>query len=171
MIRTSSAKRPTVIGLYVNPPAHAAVFCVDEKTAIQALDRKDPVLPLSPGRARHRRHQIGEPACERNHDSTVQEVPSPLALGLSMTDHAAKAGPECPHMAMDQPDSMPVPAPCKGIMLDCVKQMGCLGIPALPDRSASVSVPIAYSIVAYWAPCPALLGRGVKPNLFPPIAI
>jgi hypothetical protein len=33
------------------PPAHAAVFCVDEKTAIQVLDRKDPVLPLSPGRA------------------------------------------------------------------------------------------------------------------------
>ncbi|MBV8833586.1 MAG: hypothetical protein JO108_30685, partial [Acidobacteriaceae bacterium] len=29
----------------------AAVFCVDEKTAIQALDRMDPVLPLSPGRA------------------------------------------------------------------------------------------------------------------------
>ena len=28
-----------------------AVFCVDEKTAIQALDRLDPVLPLSPGRA------------------------------------------------------------------------------------------------------------------------
>ena len=27
------------------------MFCVDEKTAIQALDRKDPVLPLSPGRA------------------------------------------------------------------------------------------------------------------------
>ena len=37
--------------LYLNPPQHAAVFCVDEKTAIQALDRKDPVLPLSPGRA------------------------------------------------------------------------------------------------------------------------
>jgi transposase len=33
------------------PFAHAAVFCVDEKTAIQALDRKDPVLPLSPERA------------------------------------------------------------------------------------------------------------------------
>src|SRR5687767_3378642 len=33
------------------PPAHAAVFCVDEKTAIQALDRKDRMLPLSPGRA------------------------------------------------------------------------------------------------------------------------
>jgi transposase len=44
-------KAADVIGLYLNPPQNAAVFCVDEKTAIQALDRKDPVLPLSPGRA------------------------------------------------------------------------------------------------------------------------
>src|ERR1700726_4573992 len=44
-------KAADVIGLYVNPPQHAAVFCVDEKTAIQAFDRLDPVLPLSPGRA------------------------------------------------------------------------------------------------------------------------
>lgn len=43
-------KAADVLGLYLNPPAHAAVFCVDEKTAIQALDRLDPVLPLSPGR-------------------------------------------------------------------------------------------------------------------------
>ena len=47
-------KAADVIGLYVNPPQHAAVFCVDEKTAIQALDRLDPVLPLSPGRAERR---------------------------------------------------------------------------------------------------------------------
>jgi len=44
-------KAADVIGLYVNPPDHAAVFAVDEKTAIQALDRLDPMLPLSPGRA------------------------------------------------------------------------------------------------------------------------
>src|SRR5947207_15711319 len=44
-------KAADVIGLYLKPPANAAVFCVDEKTAIQALDRLDPVLPLSPGRA------------------------------------------------------------------------------------------------------------------------
>ena len=44
-------KAADVIGLNLNPPAHAAVFCVDEKTAIQALDRKDRMLPLSPGRA------------------------------------------------------------------------------------------------------------------------
>jgi len=45
------AKAAEIIGLYLHPPQHAAVFCVDEKTAIQALDRLDPVLPLSPGRA------------------------------------------------------------------------------------------------------------------------
>jgi transposase len=44
-------KAATIIGLYLDPPEHAAVFCVDEKTAIQALDRRDPVLPMSPGRA------------------------------------------------------------------------------------------------------------------------
>lgn len=44
------AKAADVIGLYLNPPENAAVFCLDEKTAIQALDRLDPVLPLSPGR-------------------------------------------------------------------------------------------------------------------------
>src|SRR3990170_688061 len=36
-------KAAEIIGLYLHPPQHAAVFCVDEKTAIQALDRKDPV--------------------------------------------------------------------------------------------------------------------------------
>jgi transposase len=44
-------KAAEIIGLYLNPPQHAAVFCVDEKSAIQALDRLDPVLPMSPGRA------------------------------------------------------------------------------------------------------------------------
>jgi transposase len=44
-------KAADIIALYMEPPQHAAVLCVDEKTAIQALDRLDPVLPLSPGRA------------------------------------------------------------------------------------------------------------------------
>ena len=43
-------KAADIIGLYLNPPQHGAVFCVDEKSAIQALDRLDPVLPMSPGR-------------------------------------------------------------------------------------------------------------------------
>ena len=44
-------KAADVIGRYLNPPTHAVVLCVDEKTEIQALDRKDRMLPLSPGRA------------------------------------------------------------------------------------------------------------------------
>jgi len=44
-------KAADVIGLYLAPPQHAVIFSVDEKSAIQALDRLDPVLPMSPGRA------------------------------------------------------------------------------------------------------------------------
>lgn len=44
-------KAADIIDLYVNPPQDATIFCVDEKTAIQALDRRDPILPFSPGRA------------------------------------------------------------------------------------------------------------------------
>ena len=39
-----------VVGLYLNPPENAIVFCIDEKTSIQALDRTQPGLPLKKGR-------------------------------------------------------------------------------------------------------------------------
>ncbi len=39
-----------VVGLYLNPPEHALVLCVDEKSQIQALDRTQPGLPLKKGR-------------------------------------------------------------------------------------------------------------------------
>jgi transposase len=42
-------KAADIIGLYIRRPAHAAAFCVDEKSAIQALDLPDPGFPLSPG--------------------------------------------------------------------------------------------------------------------------
>ena len=38
-----------IVGLYLNPPEHAVVLCVDEKSQVQALDRTQPVLPLRPG--------------------------------------------------------------------------------------------------------------------------
>jgi transposase len=41
------AKLLDIVGLYLNPPEHALVLCVDEKTGIQALDRTQPLLPLS----------------------------------------------------------------------------------------------------------------------------
>ena len=45
-----------IVGLYLNPPAHAAVFCVDEKPQIQALDRTQPLLPMQPGQVERRTH-------------------------------------------------------------------------------------------------------------------
>ena len=45
------ARLRDVVGLYVDPPAHAIVLSVDEKSQIQALDRTQPGLPLKKGRA------------------------------------------------------------------------------------------------------------------------
>ncbi len=39
-----------IVGLYVDPPAHAVVRSIDEKSQIQSLDRTQPRLPLKPGR-------------------------------------------------------------------------------------------------------------------------
>ena len=43
-------KLESIVGLYLNPPEHAIVLCVDEKSQIQALDRTQPGLPLKKGR-------------------------------------------------------------------------------------------------------------------------
>ena len=45
-----------VVGIYMNPPEHAVVLCVDEKTSIQALDRTQPSLPMRPGQVERRTH-------------------------------------------------------------------------------------------------------------------
>ena len=44
-------KLKDVVGLYIDPPAHAVVLSVDEKSQIQALDRTQPGLPMKKGRA------------------------------------------------------------------------------------------------------------------------
>ena len=43
-------KLRAIVGLYMNPPAHALVLSMDEKSQIQALDRTQPGLPLKPGK-------------------------------------------------------------------------------------------------------------------------
>lgn len=45
-----------IVGLYMSPPDHAVVLCVDEKSQIQALDRTQPLLPMRPGQAERRTH-------------------------------------------------------------------------------------------------------------------
>jgi transposase len=49
-----AAKLSDIVGLYVDPPAHAVVLSIDKKSQIQALDRTQPGLPIKPGRC-HRR--------------------------------------------------------------------------------------------------------------------
>jgi transposase len=45
-----------IVGLYLCPPEHALVLCVDEKSQIQALDRTQPLLPMRPGQVERRTH-------------------------------------------------------------------------------------------------------------------
>src|SRR5213594_1255835 len=54
-----------IVGLYMNPPDHAVVFCLDEKSQIQALDRTQPLLPMRPGQAERRTHDY------KRHDTTT----------------------------------------------------------------------------------------------------
>ena len=50
------AKVVDVVGLYHDPPEHAVVLCVDEKSQMRALDRSQPVLPMMPGMPERRTH-------------------------------------------------------------------------------------------------------------------
>jgi len=59
-------KLTDVVGLYMNPPENAVVFCVDEKSSIQALDRTQPGLPMKKGRAGTMTHDY-----KRNGTSTL----------------------------------------------------------------------------------------------------
>ena len=45
-----------IAGLYIHPPDHALVLCVDEKSQIQALDRTQPLLPMQPGQLERGTH-------------------------------------------------------------------------------------------------------------------
>jgi transposase len=49
-------KLEAIVGLYLNPPEHALVLCVDEKSQIGALDRTQPELPPKKGRGRTMTH-------------------------------------------------------------------------------------------------------------------
>lgn len=83
------AKAKDILGLYLEPPEKAAVFCIDEKTAIQALDRTQPALPLRPGHPE--RHTV-----EYIRHGTVSlfaalEVHSGKVLGRCAPRHTSEA--------------------------------------------------------------------------------
>jgi transposase len=74
-----------IVGLYVNPPEHALVLCVDEKSQIQALDRTQPSLPIYPGRCGTLTHDY-----KRNGTTTLfaaLEVAEGRLIGTCMKRH------------------------------------------------------------------------------------
>lgn len=78
-------KLEDIIGLYLNPPEHALVFSLDEKSQIQALDRTQPGLPLKKGRCQTMTHDY------KRHGTTTLfaalNVASGQVLGACMPKH------------------------------------------------------------------------------------
>jgi len=82
------AKMADVVGLYLNPPEKSIVFCVDEKSQIQALQRSQPILPLKPGSPERHTHDY------YRHGTTTLfaalDVISGKIYGQCKTKHTAK---------------------------------------------------------------------------------
>jgi hypothetical protein len=79
------AKLEDVVGLYMNPPENALVFCIDEKIQIQALDRTQPGLPMKKGRAGTMTHDY-----KRNGTTTLfaaLDVLKGVVIGRCMPRH------------------------------------------------------------------------------------
>jgi transposase len=66
-----------VVGLYVDPPAHAIVLSVDEKSQIQALDRTQPGLPMKKGRAGTMTHDYAKGSEYQSHEGGASAAVSP----------------------------------------------------------------------------------------------
>ena len=84
----AAEKIEDVVGLYLNPPTHAVVLCLDEKTQIQALSRtRSPLLPLRPGLSARQTHDY-----RRNGLTSLYaalEVASGRVLGECRPRHTA----------------------------------------------------------------------------------
>jgi hypothetical protein len=103
--------------------------------------------------------------------ASLQAMPVGETHAMAAASTAMQTGMPCEHMAAKKaaPVSAPV-LPCKGITADCIKQMGCIGVPDLP-RADTLATPIAYASVGYRALQQSSAGVSHKPAVFPPIAI
>jgi len=82
------SKLADVVGLYLDPPENSIVFCVDEKTQIQALERTQPILPLRPGIPERQTHDY-----ERHGTTTLfaaLNVASGKVIGKCKASHKAE---------------------------------------------------------------------------------
>jgi transposase len=77
-----AAKAADIVGLYLNPPEHAVVLCMDEKPSIQALERAQGWLRLPNGKA-----LTGFSHCYKRHGTTTLFAAIEVATGLVKTGH------------------------------------------------------------------------------------
>jgi len=77
-----AVKAADVVGLYLNPPEHAVVLCIDEKPSIQALERAQGWLRLPNGQA-----MTGFSHCYKRHGTTTLFAAMEVATGLVKTGH------------------------------------------------------------------------------------
>ena len=100
----------------------------------------------------------------------AEAMPRPEFMASTCMDTAQTAtGDCCAKMAMNDHGT---PAPmkqvlCKGISLDCGKQLGCISSPALPAPSTALTPPTVYGRVVYWSVPASRAGLSLKPDLFP----
>jgi transposase len=77
-----------IVGLYMNPPDNAVVLCVDEKSQVQALERAQPILPMTLGQPERRSHDY------IRHGTTdlfaALDVATGMVLGKCFAKHRAK---------------------------------------------------------------------------------
>jgi transposase len=95
-----------VVGLYVSPPQHAIVLCVDEKSQIQALDRSQPMLPIRPDKLRGAAtttlvtapHRCSRPSTSPPAASSANAMGA-IALPSSASS-STRSRPSCPAISM-----------------------------------------------------------------------
>jgi hypothetical protein len=97
-----AAKLTDIVGLYIDPPTHAVVLSLGEKSQIQALDRTQPGLPIKPGRCQTMTHDY------KRHGTTT------LFAALSVLDGTV-IGAACSAIATANSfaSSMPLSAKCR----------------------------------------------------------
>lgn len=97
---------------------------------------------------------------------------SQLARSTEYAAPIVMAGMPCDVMMSHagMPDDKSIP-PCKGMTPDCIKQMGCISDAALPARTVSLDIAVAFSDVDYWSARRKLAEFVRKPEPLPPRTI
>jgi transposase len=84
-----AAKLTDIVGLYIDPPAHAVVLSIDEKSQIQALDRTQPGLPIKSGRCQTMTHDYKRPSLPPRRRGASPPCSPPSACSTAASSGAA----------------------------------------------------------------------------------